>query len=454
MSQRLLIVEDKPSALEGCVNDLRSAAPSLIYERVEWSATVPQHIREWNPELILVVPLPGLPFVNSFFQWIKENQFAKPILAVVPGEASSELVKMASQIFDDFVVAPVRSNELVYRVFRILGKGPDTGTTVDERVMRDLALEGLIGDDPGFRHTVNKIPLAARCRGPVLILGETGTGKGLCARAIHNLGPRINFPFIPIDCASVPDHLFENEVFGHVNGAFTDARRDQKGLLALSNRGTLFLDEIDSLSLSAQSKLLRFLDERTYRPLGSEQFIRLDVNVVAASNSNLEDLVRKKQFRSDLFFRLDVFRLCLSPLRERAGDISLLTHHFLSRLSAENGVKKTIAPAALRKLAIFDWPGNVRQLYNVIQRAFILTEATEILPSHIEDLNDHLDSRSPVGSFRQARLSAIESFEKGYVEEIMRECAGNVSRAARLAKQDRRSIGRLVKRYGINRQRV
>ncbi|HKN59916.1 MAG TPA: sigma 54-interacting transcriptional regulator [Candidatus Acidoferrales bacterium] len=221
MSQRVLIVEDKPSPLDGCIDDLRNAAPTWTYERIGWSASVPELIREYNPELILLVAPSGLPFVDGFFQWIRKHPLARPAVAVLPAEATDDLVRAASEIFDDFVVAPVRSMELLHRLFRILGAERDPEGTVHEQLMREMALEGLVGRDPVFLRTLSKIPLAARCRGPVLILGETGTGKGLCARAIHNLGPRINFPFVPVDCASLPDHLFENEVFGHVNGAYT-----------------------------------------------------------------------------------------------------------------------------------------------------------------------------------------------------------------------------------------
>jgi two-component system response regulator GlrR len=454
MSRRVLIVEDKPSALDSCIGDLRNAAPTWTYERIGWSAALSELINVQNPDLILLVASSESPFVDGFIEWIKKHPLAKPAVAVMPAEATDDLLKAASEIFDDFVVAPPRSMELLHRLSRILGAESEPDATVHEQLMREMALEGLVGRDPVFLSTLSKIPLAARSRGPVLILGETGTGKGLCARAIHNLGPRINFPFVPVDCASLPDHLFENEIFGHVNGAYTDARRDQKGLLALAAGGTLFLDEIDSLSINAQSKLLRFIEERTYRPLGSDRFIQVDVNIVAATNSNLEELVRNREFRSDLFFRLDVFRLYLSPLRERAGDILPLARHFLDQHCAENGIDKTITSSALRKLMHFHWPGNVRQLCNVVQRAVMLSEGKEILASHIESLPQRSDSMPRVDSFRQARLRAIESFERVYVEQLMRECEGNVSRAARVAKKDRRALGRLVKRYGINRESV
>jgi DNA-binding NtrC family response regulator len=450
--QPVLIVDDTQSTLEECVRDLRNYAPTWCYERIRWSESLPDQIRERNPRLILLAPAPELPFIEGFFLWIKKNHLANPTIAVLPAEATDELIRAAAETFDDFVVAPIRSKELLHRLLRLVDKERDSEGAVHERLMQEMVLEGLVGRDPCFLRTLSKIPLAARGRGPVLISGETGTGKELCARAIHNLGPRVNAAFIPVDCASLPDHLFENEVFGHLSGAYTDARRDQKGLLALAAGGTLFLDEIDSLSSSAQSKLLRFIEDRTYRPLGSDRLFRIDVNIVAASNRNLDELVGKKEFRADLFFRLDVFRLHLPALRDRADDIPTLSRHFLNRIYAETGIEKTISNTALRKLMNFSWPGNVRQLYNSVQRAAMLSEDMELLPSDFGELSGFLDSPSAVESFRQARIRAIESFERAYVEQVMRECEGNVSRAARLAKKDRRAFGRLVKRYGITRR--
>jgi len=200
----------------------------------------------------------------------------------------------------------------------------------------------------------------------VLIVGETGSGKELFARAIHSLGPRRNFPFVPVDCAAIPELLFESELFGHLRGAFTDASHDRKGLAAVAEGGTLFLDEIDALSLRSQAKLLRFLEERSYRPLGSERLIGLNVNVVAATNSDLQELVHSGKFRADLFFRLNVLRLRLVPLRERRDDIPLLASHFIRQISLENEIgPRILTPAAIWKLTVYDWPGNVRELYNV-----------------------------------------------------------------------------------------
>jgi DNA-binding NtrC family response regulator len=291
----------------------------------------------------------------------------------------------------------------------------------------------------------------AGCRTSVLITGETGTGKELCARAIHHLSARRHFPFIPVDCAALSEHLFESEMFGHARGAFTGAHRDHKGLVALAGEGTLFLDEIDSLPITAQSKLLRLLQERTYRPVGSERFVPTEARIIAACNQNLERLVEDKKFRADLFFRLNVLRMLLAPLRDRRSDIPLLTRHFLATLAVEHGTeRKQIAPNLLSILMAYDWPGNARELYNTLQRAVIFCPGSTIQLEHIANLSA-AHSQPANATFRDARAHAVNTFERSYIEDMLRQASGNVTLAARLAGKDRRVFGRLMKRHNITR---
>jgi DNA-binding NtrC family response regulator len=301
---------------------------------------------------------------------------------------------------------------------------------------------------------------AARTQHTVMITGETGTGKELSARAIHHLSRRRDFPFIAVDCAAFPDHLFENEMFGHARGAFTDAHRDQRGLIAMAEGGTLFLDEINSLSATSQAKLLRFLQEHTYRPLGADRFVQADVNILAASNRDLEQMVQERQFRSDLFFRLNVLRLHMMSLRERRGDIPILAQHFLDVICREQSQPlKTLSPATVAELMKEDWPGNVRELYNVIQRAVVFAHGPEIQPGDVRPQESDPSPADAAGDaprdgFRQARARAIEAFERSYLLETLRRHNGNITQSARYALQDRRAFGRLVKRYGIDRSSI
>jgi DNA-binding NtrC family response regulator len=449
MPRRILFIEDTPSLLrKDC-----SAALDCVSECADWSSLSRERLRERRQDLVIVVALASTPSIDDVFAWLAKNPIAAATLAVLA--ADDHLIRAAVEAVDDFIVAPVRLGELQSRVTRLLGHAADDGAraAAHERLMREMAVAGLVGRHPAFLRTVNQIPMLAESKSPVLVTGETGTGKELCARVIHHLGTRRHLPFIPVDCAAIPEHLFESEMFGHIRGSFTDAHRDQKGMVALAGDGTLFLDEVDSLSIAAQSKLLRLLQERTYRPVGSERFVQTGVKIVAASNQDLERLVRERTFRSDLFFRLNVFRLELVPLRERRSDIVVLVHHFLKSLSLEHGTPcKTVAPALLQRLTEYDWPGNVRELYNFLQRAVVFSPGTQIGLAQIADLSAALPWPKPVdGSFREARARAVAGFERSYVEEMLRRASGNVTQAAHLAGKDRRVFGRLMKRYSIQR---
>ena len=317
MPRRVLFIEDTASSLaEEC-----SAALDCVSECAAWDSPLREGLREREPDLVVAVAAAANPVVTEFFRWLANNSLGAPTLAILP--ASEDLMRAAVEAVDDFIVAPFHPGELQHRMGRLLGGKADESekAAAHEHLTRELALTGLVGRHPAFLRTLNRIPVVARNHSPVLITGETGTGKELFARAIHHLGVRRHQPFLPVDCAALPEHLFESEMFGHARGAFTDAHRDQKGLVALAGAGTLFLDEIDSLPIAAQSKLLRLLQERTYRPVGSERFVRTDVKIVAACNQDLERLVQEKHFRSDLFFRLNVLRLHLAPLRDRRSDI-------------------------------------------------------------------------------------------------------------------------------------
>jgi transcriptional regulator with GAF, ATPase, and Fis domain len=276
-----------------------------------------------------------------------------------------------------------------------------------------------------------------------------------------------------VDCSALPDHLFENELFGHARGAYTDAHGDQKGLAELADKGTLFLDEIDSLSISAQAKLLRFLQEQTYKPLGAERFVRVNVRVIIATNCVLERLLIEQRFRRDLYFRLNVLRLQLPPLRERRNDVGLLASHFL-KLTAlpDRRSRKSFSAAALRKMASYHWPGNIRELFNVVQRAAICCKGPQILPRDIflAEGSEHRqvvtrgpdrrctyvpilagDSKAPSRTLQQARAEAIGQVERSFIVALLRKHQGNITRAAQEAGKDRRAFGRLVKKYRINR---
>jgi DNA-binding NtrC family response regulator len=447
-----LLIDDGPSQMEASVADLAGAYPGLQWRRLDWPTLRPETLGR-GAEVIVPVAVSDPSRAEGLFRWLGQHALDAATLAVLP-QGSNTLLRLAAEAVDDFVLWPIRPEEWRQRFAWLVGPARG-GEALQTVLLEAMGRAHLIGSDPALLATVQNIPKVARQASPVLITGETGTGKELCARTIHYCSNRREYPFVPVDCGAVPDHLFENELFGHSRGAFTDAHGDQRGLVGLAEGGTLFLDEIDSLTPAAQGKLLRFLQERSYKPLGSERFQRADVHIVAAANRPLEPLVREKVFRSDLFYRLNVMRLHLAPLRERPADIPLLARHFVDRLCAEAGSpRKLLTAAALRKLECHRWPGNVRELFNVVQRAVVFSEGNRILAVDIGIGADHDNAAGPDGDdgFRQAKARALAEFERQYVERLLRKHEGNVTRAAREAKKERRAFGRLVKKLGIQAQ--
>ena len=404
--------------------------------------------------LVIANAIDGGVKIVEFFQWLRKNRISVPIFAILPHDDAA-LVASATGTVDDFLLWPIRPEELRSRVARLLGPQAHDLSETQATLAAEIGMGQLVGKDPAFTRVLSQVSIFGACDAPVLLTGETGTGKELCARVTHLLSKRREGPFIPVDCGALPDHLFENELFGHSRGAFTDARNDQRGLISLANGGTLFLDEIDSLSLSAQSKVLRLLQEKSYRPLGSDVFKRAEVRVIAATNRNLEELVERKAFRSDLYFRINVLRVHMPALRERRSDIPLLCHHFIDEICTANDLpKKVLSPAAAAKLEQHAWPGNIRELYNTMQRAILCSPGTQIAASVFgqgtgNDSPDPSDGDGAGMSFRDAKQRAICLFERTYIKDLIDKHKGNITQAAREAGKDRRAFGRLAQKYRV-----
>jgi len=310
----------------------------------------------------------------------------------------------------------------------------------------------VIGDSPVFRQALHKVNLLAKSKAAVVISGETGSGKELLARAIHYQSARLSRPFIPVNCGALPDELFENELFGHVKGAYTNASSAEKGLIAEADGGTLFLDEVDTLSPAAQVKLLRFLQRGEYRPLGSSKSMVADVRVISATNTDLGRLVETKAFREDLHYRLNVLSLSIPPLRQRGTDILKLASHFVNVYAREQGRETPrFSDEALRQFLEYRWPGNVRELESVIQRAIVLQDA-EILTPEDFALPCVESPRSEAALFRKGKSLAIGQFERNSIAKLLAAHGGNISQAAKAAGKDRRSFQRLVSKYSLDRK--
>ncbi|MGH8479585.1 MAG: sigma-54 interaction domain-containing protein [Gammaproteobacteria bacterium] len=311
----------------------------------------------------------------------------------------------------------------------------------------------MIGNAPEFLKLLKRIPAIARSNASVMLLGETGTGKEICAQAIHYCSPRSQGPWVAINCAAIPPELMEDELYGHVRGAYTHAHATRYGLVCEAEGGTLFLDEVDSLPLAAQGKLLRFLQDREYRAVGSSSVRHADVRVIAASNCDLKLAMLSGRFRKDLFFRLNVLTLTMPPLRGRREDIAALASHFFDQANREVGRQLLgISPTALRRLFSHTWPGNIRELKHVIERAVVLAEGSILEATDIE-LDGEAATEQALMSFREAKAQAVEAFERCYLEQLLAQSQGNISRAARAAQKNRRAFFELLRRHAIDASR-
>lgn len=314
---------------------------------------------------------------------------------------------------------------------------------------------GLVGRSPAFLAAFDLARRFARCGAPVLIRGSTGNGKELFARAIHYLSPRKGRPFVPVNCGALPDALIESELFGHARGAFTDARAERAGLVTAARQGTLFLDEVDSLSPRAQVALLRFLQDLEFRKVGGDAVERADVRVLAATNIDLAGEAARGRFRQDLLFRLDVLAIDLPSLAERPDDVLRLARHFLVRFAALYGGQPPRLEADVEAwLAAQDWPGNVRQLENLMHRAFVLAAGGTVRLADVAPgaaaTGRWAGGAVPSGGLKAVRQREMRAFERAYLSALMSETRGNVSEAARRAGAERRALGRMLKRNGID----
>jgi transcriptional regulator with PAS, ATPase and Fis domain len=308
-----------------------------------------------------------------------------------------------------------------------------------------------LGESAIFAAAREHIRRIARTDATVLIEGETGTGKELAARVLHYEGRRCAGPFIPINCGAIPESLLESELFGYRQGAFTDAKRNSPGVLLLADGGTLFLDEVDSLSLRAQVALLRFLQDRTVRPLGSGPERKLDVRIIAATNRKLAELVDRQLFRQDLYYRVNVMHVEMPPLRMRDKDIELFATYFLQQLSARNGVAPPLLDSRSREwLKSHSWPGNIRELENLMEREFLLSEGADVLHLSFLDCQEGRQTASEERwNYRQAKAHVVEEFDRRFLQQLMRFARGNVALAARTSGKERRDLGRLLRKYAI-----
>ena len=352
----------------------------------------------------------------------------------------------------DFITKPFEIDELLFALDRAIQhkRLREEVKRLRREVRSDRGIDELIGTSEAIRQLQDMIGRVADADASVLVTGESGTGKELVARALHRRGGRSDGPFVAIKCGAMPESLLESELFGHARGAFPDASSARDGLFVQASGGVLFLDEIGELPLGLQPKLLRTLQERVVRPLGSDAEVPFDARVIAASNRDLASAVEDGRFREDLLFRINVIHLELPPLRSRAGDVLLLAQDYVRRLCERSGKKVDgLSPQAAEKLLAYPWPGNVRELQNCIERAVTLARYDQIMVEDLpEKVHSYRRSHVLVASDDPSELVPMEEVERRYVLRVMEAVAGNKTIAARILGFDRKTLYRKLDRYG------
>jgi DNA-binding NtrC family response regulator len=350
----------------------------------------------------------------------------------------------------DFITKPFTADALVVAVNRAAEVAAlrEELRELRRRVEAEQGLT-LVGDSPAVRELSDFIDQLAPSDATVLITGESGSGKELVARALHARSPRAAEPFIAVNCAAMPASLLESELFGHVRGAFTDAKQSRPGLLLQAGRGTVFLDEIGEMPAEMQAKMLRALQERSVRPVGGDTEVRFEARIITATNRDLEHEVAEKRFREDLYYRINVVQIQVPSLRQRADDILLLAQHFIARISKRTGRQVDgLTIEAAQRLRTYDWPGNVRELENYIERAIALARSNEITPDCLPEKLRASPQQLVIDVTDPSEMITLEEMERRYVRKVLAACGGNKTQASKLLGIDRRSLYRRLEEQG------
>jgi DNA-binding NtrC family response regulator len=460
---RLLIVDDEPEMVENCARILRPAGHQCLLTTNPREALA--LVESQHPDVLLTdLKMPVIDG-TELLRRAHELDVMLPVIVITAFATIESAVAAVKHGAFDYLPKPFSAEQLRVAVDRALRQRE---LQVENRNLRQqlqltLGLDNIIGRSPSMVRIFELVKKAARSQANILVLGESGTGKELIARAIHANSQRASKPFIPVDCASLPEHLLESELFGHEKGAFTGAIKTKAGLIEMAHGGTLFLDEIGELPLALQSKFLRALQERQIRRVGGTALLDVDVRVVSATNRDLREAIMKGTFREELYYRVNVIAIELPPLRERAGDVTLLAHAFLKKYG--RGKLNGFEPEVLPTLEAYPWPGNVRELQNVIERSCALADGETV---KLRDLPDYLRERpltrrpGPASPLDDARATAtvdlplkeakerwMAVLEGSYLRELLAQHHGNISAAAKTAGIDRKTFHRLINKHQL-----
>ncbi len=450
MQGRILIVDDEQSMCE-----LIQTAMRIHGIESRWRTSAQEAfaaLKEDEYDAVLTdLKMPGASGLE-LCERIAANRPDIPVV-VMTGFGSMETAIAAIRAGAyDFITKPIEMDMLALTLQRALNHRQlqDKVRILSEEVERAGGFGEMIGQSPAMRELCNQLTRIAESEVSVLITGESGTGKEVVARAIHKQSRRRNGPFVPINCAALPDALLESELFGHARGAFTDAKADRKGLFLQAEGGTLLLDEIGEMPLTMQVKLLRALEANTVRPVGGDREVPFDVRVLTATNRDLESAVEEQRFREDLYFRINVVQVDLPPLRARGTDILLLAQHFVKMFRDSSGKQVSgISENAAERLLAYRWPGNVRELRNVIERAVALTCYEKIAVEDLPDkIRDYRGTQVFIGGDDPTELVPLEEIDRRYILHVLKTVGDNKALAARVLGLDRKTLYRKLKQYG------
>jgi DNA-binding NtrC family response regulator len=441
----ILVVDDEPGMRNFLV---RTLGPRC--KRVEEAADAEEASRKLDTHHFDVVILDNIMPGKNGVDWLAEQRaigfFADAILMTAYADLETAIQALRAGAVD-FVLKPFRSNQLLNAVARCLDRGRllrenfvlrhELRTTSDHLLLRDK----LIGESPAIRQVRETIARVAPLPTSVLLTGQSGTGKEVAARSLHSLSDRSDKPFVPVNCSAIPPDVVESELFGHLKGAFTGADSSREGLFMHAQGGTLFLDEIGELPLAMQAKLLRVLEDRRVRPVGSEREIPVDLRFVFATNADLKGSVEKGRFRADLFFRINVMQIHLPPLKDRGDDVQELATLFMSKLPQQLGMPPVPIDNGVRNaLARYDWPGNVRELRNLIERTLILGRFPDELEAEADE-----ESANGVGTM----AGSLADVERRHITSVLREVGGDREEAARRLGVSRKTIDRKCAAWNV-----
>lgn len=446
-SANVLIVDDERNMCELIETDLRLRG--LTSEWCTSASAAVEAIRQRNFDVVLTdVKMPGTSGLQLCQQLTESRPDVPVIVMTAFGTLETAITAMRSGAYD-FITKPIEMDLLAITLNRAI---KHRQLTEQVRLLKasseDASSFGdMIGKSPAMVKLYDQLDRIAQSDAAVLVTGESGTGKELVCRSIHAHSRRAKKPFVAVNCAALTETLLESELFGHVKGAFTDARSQRRGLFAEANGGTLLLDEMGEMPMSMQVKLLRALEERTVRPVGSDQETPFDVRVLTATNRDLETAVTEGRFREDLYYRINVIGLELPPLRSRGTDILRLAEHFLKQFAAaESKSVDGLAEGVAEKLLSYSWPGNIRELRNVIERAVALTRYDKIT---IEDLPEKINNFQCgtvfIGGLDPSELVSMEEIERRYITHVIEAAGGNQTQAARILGLDRKTIYRKLR---------